>query len=89
MERNVITKLNKKLKTAYFKEKLPKGSNVEDFRNFCTEISERFNNYFVNIAEELGIYNWEIFLQIALIQQIEQNFLTTIQAFKRLKFWNM
>ena len=58
MERNVITKLNKKLKTAYFKEKLPKGSNVEDFRNFCTEISERFNNYFVNIAEELGIYKW-------------------------------
>ena len=55
MERNVITKLNKKLKTAYFKEKLSKGSNVEDFRNFCTEISERFNNYFVNIAEELGI----------------------------------
>ena len=58
MERNVITKLNKKLKTAYFKEKLSKGSNVEDFRNFCTEISEKFNNYFVNIAEELGLYKW-------------------------------
>ena len=28
IQRNVVTKLNKKLKKAYFKEKLPKGKDV-------------------------------------------------------------
>ena len=31
IQRNVVTKLNKKLKKAYFKEKLPKGKDVKDF----------------------------------------------------------
>ena len=85
IQRNVVTKLNKKLKKAYFKEKLPKGKDVKDFWNFCkpyftnkgvcndekiilvekeevlrkdSKISDTFNNYFVNITDELGIYNW-------------------------------
>ena len=85
IQRNVITKLNKKLKKAYFKEKLPKGKDVKDFWNFCkpyftnkgvcneekiilvekeevlrkdSKISDTFNNYFVNITDELGIYKW-------------------------------
>ena len=85
IQRNVVTKLNKKLKKAYFKEKLPKGKDVNDFWNFCkpyftnkgvcndekiiivekeevlrkdSKISDTFNNYFVNITDELGIYNW-------------------------------
>ena len=85
IQRNVVTKLNKKLKTAYFKEKLPEGKDVKDFWNFCkpyftnkgvcndekiilvekeevlrkdSKISDTFNNYFVNITDELGIYNW-------------------------------
>ena len=85
LQRNIVTKLNKKLKKSYFKTKLPKGSKVRDFWNFCkpyftnkgicndekiilvekdevlrkdSEISETFNNYFVNITEELGIYKW-------------------------------
>ena len=35
IQRNVVTKPNKKLKKAYFKRKLPKGKDVEDFWNFC------------------------------------------------------
>ena len=35
IQRNVITKLSKKLKKAYFKRKLPKEKDVEDFWNFC------------------------------------------------------
>ena len=35
IQRNVVTKLNKKLKKAYYKEKLPKGKDVKDFGNFC------------------------------------------------------
>ena len=35
IQRNVVTKLNTKLKKAYFKEKLPKGKDVKDFWNFC------------------------------------------------------
>ena len=31
IQRNVVAKLNKKLKKAYFKEKLPKGKDVKDF----------------------------------------------------------
>ena len=31
IQRNVVTKLSKKLKKAYFKEKLPKGKDVKDF----------------------------------------------------------
>ena len=85
IQRNVVTKLNKKLKKAYFKEKLPKGKDVKDFWNFCkpyftnkgvckneriilvekeevlrkdSKISDTFNNYFVNITDELGIYEW-------------------------------
>ena len=85
IQRNVVTKLNKKLKKAYFKEKRPKGKDVKDFWNFwksyftnkgvCNDeriillekeevlrkdskISDTFNNYFVNITDELGIYNW-------------------------------
>ena len=85
IQRNVITKLNKKLKKAYFKAKIPKGKNVKHFWNFCkpyftnkgvcndekiilvekeevlrkdSKISDTFNNYFVNITDELGIYNW-------------------------------
>ena len=85
IQRNVVTKLNNKLKKAYFKEKLPKGKNVKDFWNFCkpyftnkglcndkrvilvereevlrkdSKISGTFNNYFVNITDELGICNW-------------------------------
>ena len=34
IHRNVVTKLNKKLKKVYFKEKLPKGKDVKDFGNF-------------------------------------------------------
>ena len=34
IQRNVVTKLNKKLKKAYFKEKLPNGKDVKDFWNF-------------------------------------------------------
>ena len=30
IQRNVVTKLNKKLKKAYFKEKLPKGEDLKD-----------------------------------------------------------
>ena len=85
IQRNVVTKLNKKLKKAYFKEKLPNGKDVKDFWNFCkpyftnkgvcddekiilfekeevlrkdSKISDTFNNYFVNITDELGIYKW-------------------------------
>ena len=74
-------KINKKLKKAYFKEKLPKGKDVKNFWNFCkpyftnkgvgnaekmilvekekvlrkgSKISHTFNNYFVNITDELG-----------------------------------
>ena len=83
IQRNVVAKLNKKLKKAYFKENLPKEKDVKDFWNFCkpyftnkgacndekrilvkkeevlrkdSKISDRFNNYFVNITDELGIY---------------------------------
>ena len=35
IQQNVVTKLNKKLKKAYFKGKLPKGKDVKDFWNFC------------------------------------------------------
>ena len=35
IQRNVVTKLNKQLKKAYFKEKLPKGKDVKYFWNFC------------------------------------------------------
>ena len=35
IQRNVVTKLNKKLKEAYFKGKLPKGKDIKDFWNFC------------------------------------------------------
>ena len=35
IQRNVVTKLNKKLKKAYFKEKLPKGKDVRDFWKIC------------------------------------------------------
>ena len=85
IQRNVVKKLNKKLKKAYFKEKLSEGKDVKDFWNFCkpyftnkgvcndekiilaekeevlrkdSKISETFNNYFVNITDELGIYEW-------------------------------
>ena len=85
IQRNVVTKLNKKLKKAYFKAKIPKGKDVKHFWNFCkpyftnkgvcndekiilvekeevlrkdSKISDTFNNYFVNITDELGIYNW-------------------------------
>ena len=85
VQRNVVTKLNKKIKKAYFKEKLPNGKDLKDFWNFCkpyftskgvcndekiilvekeeflrkdSKISDTFNNYFVNITDELGIYKW-------------------------------
>ena len=35
IQQNVVTKLNKKLRKAYFKEKLPKGKDVKDFWDFC------------------------------------------------------
>ena len=35
IHRNKATKLNNKLKKTYFKEKLPKGNNIEDFWNYC------------------------------------------------------
>ena len=35
IQRNVVTKLNKKLKKAYFKAKIPKGKDVKDFWNLC------------------------------------------------------
>ena len=41
IQRNLVTKLNKKLKKAYLKEKLPKGKDVKDFWNF-------FKPYFTN-----------------------------------------
>ena len=41
IQRNVVTKLNKKLNKAYFKEKLPKRKDVKDFWNFC-------KSYFTN-----------------------------------------
>ena len=90
IQRNVVTKLNKQLKKAYFKEKLPKGKDVKYFWNFCkpyftnkgvcndekiilvekeevvrkdSKISDTFNNYFVNINDELGIYNCGNILQ--------------------------
>ena len=83
VQQNVVTKLNKKIKKAYFKEKLPNGKDLKDFWNFCkpyftskgvcndekiilvekeeflrkdSKISDTFNNYFVNITDELGIY---------------------------------
>ena len=34
IQRNVVTKLNKKLKKAYFKAKIPKGKDVKHFWNF-------------------------------------------------------
>ena len=34
IQRNVVTKLNKKLKKAYFKEELPKGKDVKIFGIF-------------------------------------------------------
>ena len=30
-----VSKLNNKMKKAYFKEKLSKGNNVKDFQNYC------------------------------------------------------
>ena len=41
IQRNIVTKLNQKLKKAYFKEKLPKGKDVKDSWNFC-------KSYFTN-----------------------------------------
>ena len=41
IQRNVDTKLNKKLNKAYFKEKLPKGKDIKDFGIFC-------KSYFTN-----------------------------------------
>ena len=35
IQRNKVSKLNNKLKKIYFKEKLPKGNNVKNFRNYC------------------------------------------------------
>ena len=35
IQRNLVTKPNKELNKAYFKEKLPKGKDVKDFWNFC------------------------------------------------------
>ena len=35
IQRNVVTKLIKRLKKAYFKEKLLQGKDVKDFWNFC------------------------------------------------------
>ena len=35
IQQNVVTKLNNKLKKAYFKEELSKGNDVKDFWNFC------------------------------------------------------
>ena len=35
IQRNVVTKLNKKRKKACFKEKLPEGKDVKDLWNFC------------------------------------------------------
>ena len=91
IQRNFVTKLNKTLKKAYFKEKLPKGKNVKDFWNFSkcyftdkgvcndekmilvekeevprkdSQISDTFNNYFVNITDEIGIYKRVISLKI-------------------------
>ena len=85
IQRNKVSKLNNKLKKTYFEEKLPKGNNVKDFRNYhkpyftnkgiCnddrivlvekdkilnkdSDISETFNNYFVNITKDLGIFDW-------------------------------
>ena len=85
IQRNIVTKLNKKLKKAYFKEKLPKGKGLKDFWNFCkpyftnkgvcndekiilvekeevlrkdSKTYDTFNNYFVNVTNELGIYKW-------------------------------
>ena len=85
IQRNKVSILNNKLKKTYFKEKLPKGSNVKDFWNYCkpyftnkgicnddriilvkndkilnkdSDISETFNNYFVNITNDLGIFDW-------------------------------
>ena len=84
IQRNVVAKLNKKLKEAYFKEKLPKSKDVKDFWNFykpcftkkgvCNDekmilvekqevlrkdykISDTISNYFVDITDELRIYN--------------------------------
>ena len=48
IQRNVVTKLNKKLKKVYFKEKLPKGKDVEYISNFCKP-------YFTN----KGVCNYE------------------------------
>ena len=35
IQRNIVTRLNKRLKSLYFKTKLPKGREVKDFWNFC------------------------------------------------------
>ena len=41
IQQNAETKLNKKFKKAYFKEKLPKGKDVKDFWDLC-------KSYFTN-----------------------------------------
>ena len=83
IQRNKVSKLNI-FKKKYFKEKLPKGSNVKGFWNYykpyftskgiCndgriilvendkilnkdSDISETFNNHFVNITKHLGIFD--------------------------------
>ena len=53
IQRNVVTKLNKKLEKAYFKEKLPKGKDVKDFWNF-------FKPYFTR----KGVCNDEIIILV-------------------------
>ena len=67
IQRNVVTKLNKKLKKVYFKEKLPKGKDVEYILKVLrkdSKILDTFNYYFVNIIDKLGIYKWVISLKI-------------------------
>ena len=67
IQRNVVTKLNKTRKKAYFKEKPLEGEDVKDFWNFCKP-------YFTNE----GVCNYE---KITLVEKEEvlrkdSNFLT-------------
>ena len=71
IQRNVVTKLNKKLEKAYFKEKLPKGNFFKPYftrKGVCNEKiiilvkkeevltkDSKISDTF-NVTDELGIY---------------------------------
>ena len=88
IQRNVVTKLNKKLEKAYFKEKLPKGNFFKPYftrKGVCNEKiiilvkkeevltkDSKISDTF-NVTDELGIYKWD---------NIPQNYLDSAEKSK-------